>query len=93
MDIAALFIQLANIELTNDWGWIYAALTGLIGEKSAGLPVKMSEQDPMTEETAIHELNYTYDEDNYVTSVSYESSYFGMGMVTFRIDFTYEEVQ
>lgn len=93
VDIAALFKQLANIELTNDWGWMYAALTGLIGEKSAGLPVKMSEQDPMTEETATHELTYTYDEDNYVTSVSYESSYFGMGMVTFRIDFTYEEVQ
>lgn len=61
--------------------------------KSAGIPVKMSVVDPETEETTTHELNYTYDEDNYVTSVSYESSYYGMGMVTFRIDFTYEEVQ
>lgn len=52
----------------------------------------MSVVDPKTEETTTHELNYTYDEDNYVTSVS---SYYGMGMgmVTFRIDFTYEEVQ
>ena len=93
MDIAALFLQLSNINYTQDWGWMYAAFTGLIGEKSAGIPVKMSVVDPETEETTTHELNYTYDEDNYVTSVSYESSYYGMGMVTFRIDFTYEEVQ
>lgn len=93
VDIAALFLQLSTIDYTNDWGWMYAAFTGLIGEKSTGIPVKMSVPDPETEETTTHELNYTYDEDNYITSVSYESSYYGMGMVTFRIDFTYEEVQ
>ena len=38
----------------------------VIGEKSAGIPVKMSVVDPETEETTTHELNYTYDEDNYL---------------------------
>jgi len=46
MDIAALFLQLSNINYTQDWGWMYAAFTGLIGEKSAGIPVKMSVVDP-----------------------------------------------
>ena len=54
MDIAALFLQLSNIDYTQDWGWMYAAFTGLIGETSAGIPVKMSVVDPETEETTTH---------------------------------------
>ena len=42
MDIAALFLQLSNIDYTQDWGWMYAAFTGLIGEKSAGIPVQLT---------------------------------------------------
>ncbi|WP_292265190.1 hypothetical protein [Butyricimonas sp.] len=92
VDIAALLCTLQNLDYTNDWGWMYAAFTGLLGEKSTGLPVKMSTLDPETEETTTCELTYSSDDDNYITSVSYKFSYYGMGTVTCRIDFTYENM-
>lgn len=97
VDIAVLLCVLPNLDYTNDWGWMYATFTGLLGEKSAGVPIKMSatEMDPETgeETTILSDLIYSYDDDGYITSVSYELSYYGMGMVTYRLNFTYEDVQ
>ncbi|MFR3328840.1 MAG: hypothetical protein ACLTSL_01500 [Odoribacter splanchnicus] len=92
VDIAALLLQLQNIDYSNDWGWMYAAFTGLIGEKSAGVPVKMSMEDPMMEETITHELEYEYDDDGYITKVSYTDNSMGVN-IYYHINFTYEEVQ
>jgi len=90
VDIAALLLEISSE--SGDLGWIYAALTGLLGEKSTGLPVKMSITDPYEETTMEHELAYTYDDDEYVTSVSYTVEMYGMKM-TYQIKFTYEDVQ
>lgn len=91
VDIASLLSEINSA--SGDLGWLYAAFTGLLGERSTELPDKITIIDPYEESTATYDLIYTYDEDQYVTSVSYEASYYGMGMVTYRIDFTYEEVQ
>ncbi len=94
MDIAALFLTTFKHRLYSRLGMDVRCIHRVDRRKIGRNSRKMSVVDPETEETTTHELNYTYDEDNYVTaSVSYESSYYGMGMVTFRIDFTYEEVQ
>ncbi len=97
VDIAVLLCVLPSLDYSNDWGWMYATFTGLLGEKSAGVPVKMSalEMNPETgEEVKTNlDLKYSYDDDGYITSVSYEGSYYGLGMATYRANFTYEDVQ
>lgn len=90
VDIAALLSEINSN--SGDMGWLYSALMGLIGEKSAELPVKFSVIDSYASETITHDLTYENDKDSYVTSISYVDGSQGVD-ITYRIDFTYEEVQ
>lgn len=95
VDIAALLCEFNTN--SGDMGWLYSAFTGLLGEKSAGIPVSISllvpDWDTMEYKKVTYELKCTYDDkDKYVTSISYVDGSQGVD-ITYRIDFTYEEVQ
>lgn len=89
MDVAACIYEF--VSLNTDMGWFYAAMTGMLGEKSSKLPVSMTIQgydENFNPTPVVKELTYSFDEDGYVTRVAFSD----IQSIPCWVDFTYEDL-